>query len=76
MYTMLVMFDLYNSKINRSFVVNYKSRERGMKAVQHRIDKGDNEWSYAYNKQNLKAYAIYTSKEYDNMMHNLYFSKL
>lgn len=73
---MLVMFDLSNPKINRSFVVKYKSRDRGMKAVQHWIDKGNNEWAYCYNKQGLKAYALYTSKEYENLIHNLYFSKL
>lgn len=73
-YTILVMFDTLNVKHNRSFIVNYKNRNAGMKAIKYWINKNDNEISYAYNNQNLQSYAIYTESEYKNMIDGLYFN--
>ena len=73
-YTILVMFESNNIYHNRSFIVNYKNRLSGMKAVKRWIDKNDNELSYAYNNQGLKSYAIYTESEYKNMIDEFYFN--
>lgn len=73
-YTVLVMFDTLNLKHNRSFIVNYKNRSAGMRAVKKWIDKNNNEFSYAHNSQGLQSYEIYTESEYKNMIDGLYFN--